>query len=53
MSKFFFLVLIFCTLVEEPASAWLAVLCVVWIFSYILEVNTTITITISLVIIVT
>jgi len=37
MSKFFFLVLIFCTLVEEPASAWLAVLCVVWIFSYILE----------------
>ena len=40
MSKFFFLVLIFCTLVEEPAHVWLAVLCVVWIFSYILEVST-------------
>ena len=40
MSKFFFLVLIFSTLVEEPAHVWLAVLCVVWIFSYILEVST-------------
>jgi len=37
MSKFFFLLLIFVTLVEQEASVSLGVLCVVWIFSYILE----------------
>jgi len=37
MSKLFFLFLIFSTLIEEPGGAVLAGLCVLWIFSHVLE----------------